>query len=69
MTWRHNSVLSYLVKRINEVKPPTLEVFADLPDHTINGATIPPDIICTEQRPDLVLLDRSNKKIEVLELT
>jgi hypothetical protein len=46
-----------------------MEILADLPDQTINGSTVPPDILCTSQRPDLVFIDRSAKKIVLLELT
>ena len=34
-----------------------------------NGSTIPPDILLTTSRPDLVILNREDKKIFLLELT
>ena len=35
----------------------------------INGGTIPPDVLVTQSRPDLVLLNRTEKTICLLELT
>ena len=67
--WRHDSVLNFLTKSILTGKPESLEVFADLPGLDLNGFTIPPDILPTQQRPDLVILDRNRKTIFVLELT
>ena len=46
-----------------------LEIIADLPSLWLNGGTIPPDILTTSFRPDLVILNRSKKEIELLELT
>ena len=68
-TWRHNSVLHHLTNALKENKTLNLEVLADIPGHDFNGSTIPPDILVTTSRPDLVLLNRSEKKISVLELT
>ena len=47
----------------------SLEILADLPTLWLNGGTIPPDILATSFRPDLVLINRNQKKIELLELT
>ncbi len=69
LTWRHNSILNYLAATLKQHKPENTEILADLPDHSVNGSTVPPDILCTSQRPDLVLLDRQTKKIVLLELT
>ena len=69
LTWRHNSVLNYLTKTILTDKPPNLEIFSDLPGQNLNGATIPPDILPTTSRRDLVILNRQEKKIYLLELT
>ena len=48
---------------------PNLEIIADLPYLWLNGGTIPPDILATSFRPDLVILNRSKQIIELLELT
>ena len=36
---------------------------------SINGATIPQDILPSQQRPDLVILNRKEKLISLIELT
>ena len=41
----------------------------DLPNFWLNGSTIPADILCTSQRPDIVIIDRKKRHIELLELT
>ena len=68
-TWRHNSVLNHFAITIKKIATPNLEILADLPSLWLNGGTIPPDILSTSFRPDLVILNRSEKKIELLELT
>jgi hypothetical protein len=71
-TWRHNSILEHVRTSIVPNKPEHLEVFTDLPGCSINGATIPQDILVVSgqgSKPDLVLLNRKEKKITVLELT
>ena len=67
--FRHDSVLAHLAARIAAHKPETMEVYADLEGWQINGGTIPPDLVATGQRPDIVLLDRQKKTIVLLELT
>ena len=62
-TWRHNSVLSHFAKALKNNAPEGLEVYADLPNFWLNGGTIPPDVLPTGQRPDLVIIDRKERKI------
>ena len=52
-TWRHNSVLSHFSTHLISNIPEGLEIFADLPSFWLNGGTIPADILCTLQRPDM----------------
>ena len=68
-TWRHNSVLNHFAITIKKIPMPNLEILADLPSLWLNGGTIPSDILTTSFRPDLVILNRSQKTIELLELT
>ena len=68
-TWRHNSVLNYMLQEMLKVNLSETTINADLDGFTINGSTIPADILSTGARPDLVLLNRKEKKIEFLELT
>ena len=50
-------------------KADTMSVYADLEGWKINGGTVPGDLVATGQVPDIVLLDRKQKKIVLLELT
>ena len=61
--------MNYIYKTLKENKPDHLEIYADLEDCKINGGTVPPDVTLTGSRPDLVLVDRSNKKVSLIELT
>ena len=67
--WRHNSVLNLMAKLIKAGKSESLEMYADLPDLWLNGGTVPPDILVTSLRPDLVIINREEKKIELMDLT
>ena len=67
--WRHDSVLKHFTVALQEAKPVNIEMFADLPGHWMNGATIPADILCTLERPDVVLVERNLRRIVLLELT
>ena len=60
---------TYLVRSIVASKAGTMSVYADLEGCKINGGTVPGDLVATGQVPDIVLLDRSQKKIVLLELT
>ena len=68
-TWRHNSVLNHIANTIMQNKPSHVEVYSDISGLDINGGTIPPDILVTQLRPDLVILNRQEKIISLLELT
>ena len=67
--WLHNSVLSYIYECIKYPKDYETELHVDLPFTHQGGSTIPIDIIITQQRPDLVLIDRKNKKLTIMELS
>ena len=70
-TFRHDSVLLHLTTVIKRKSKEGIEVFADLPGHQINGGTVSPSLALTEQRPDIVIVDKSNgqQKITIVELT
>ena len=68
-TWRHDSVLSYMKSEMDKGKPDNITIYTDIPGHSINGGTIPADILTTLQRPDIVIIDRSKKQISLFELT
>ena len=69
LKWRHDSVLNHMTNEIIKVKSDDVTIYTDIPGRSINGGTIPADIITTGQRPDIVLINRSEKKIALLELT
>ena len=61
-TWRHNSVLEYIVKALKAKANDNMEIYADLPNHSLNGGTVPADVCTTGQRPDITILERNLKK-------
>ena len=68
--YRHDSILSYLYSIVRKAKEQSnLEIYSDLAGSRVNGVTIPNDIIWTDRKPDLVIIDRSSKKINLVELT
>ena len=70
-TWRHNSVLRIIMDTLKDVSDQSWSLFyCDLAGaKKIAGTTIPPDILPTQQRPDLVLINESSKSIIIIELT
>ena len=66
--WRHDSIINLFASTIKEGKPETLALYADIPKYRINGGTIPADVLCTLERPDIVLLDIKLKKSICLSL-
>ena len=69
LKWRHDSILYHMHSEIIKVKSDETTIFTDIPGKSINGGTIPADIVTTAQRPDIVLINRKEKKIVLLELT
>ena len=64
MTWRHNSVLNYMLTEIKKEAPEGLEVYSDLKGHMTNNTVIPSDILVTTgygSKPDLVILSRQSR--------
>ena len=71
-TWRHDSVLLCIYQNLrNLLSPgPPLSLYVDLPGlraSEVPQATIPPQVIVTSSRPDLVVIQ--DGKIRMLELT
>ena len=54
--WRHNGVLSYLYQELSDKKPESMQIYADLEGAKVSGGTVPPTIVITAQRPDLVTI-------------
>ena len=71
-SWRHDSVLLQISKVVKSLATRGTEVFSDLPDFQINGTTIPADVMVSAgegSKPDLVILNREQKTVALLELT
>ena len=71
-TWRHNSILNHITAAMVQNQPDNLEIYSDLPDYSINGSTIPQDILTVSgsgSKPDLVIINRRDRKIVIMELT
>ncbi len=69
-TWRHDSVLNILFQSLKlKTSNSDIDVFCDLPEQYPGISTIPNDIIITNQKPDIVILDRKNRKVTLVELT
>lgn len=67
-TWQHNHVLSCLHENLLKHQPAHVETFVDLGTED-NSATIPMDILLTNQRPDLSTVNRTTRRITLVELT
>ena len=69
-TWRHDNILHYLYTILKDEDIEDIEVYADLPDKQApGGGTIPSDIVVTAERPDLVIVNKDMKEVQIYELT
>ena len=68
---RHDSILLHIVKQIHASNSqPGKRIIADVKGHTLpDGGTIPPEVVVTGQRPDIVLIDEKSGDFELFELT
>ena len=69
--WRHNGVLAYLYAVMVDCKPPGISIYADIVGAKVNGGTVPPEIIITSQRPNLVIINKNTtpSTVFLVELT
>jgi len=70
-TYRHDAVLSCLMTELQACLP-NVEIFADLEDKRASDsppATIPPAILVSPYRPDIVVYNAELRTISLLELT
>jgi len=66
-TWRHDCIVKYLSSLFDTS---TYQLYADLPNmKTASGGTIPADLIVTTDRPDITVINKSEKTIYIFELT
>jgi hypothetical protein len=74
MTWRHDSVFKHIADCLKSAHESlsTVEVYCDVEGlQDPGGGSIPASVIAQTQRPDLVILDRSNHsrhRISLVEL-
>ena len=64
--WRHDGVLAYLYEILLEHKPEGVKLYADIEGAKVNGGTIPPEIMVTSSRPDLVIVNTPTTPTSVL---
>ena len=55
----------YITECLKENSQDNIEIYSDIPGHNINGSTIPPNILVTSSRLDLVIIDKSNPAIYI----
>ena len=68
--WRHNNLIKIILKGIKpESSLDTVKVYAGIQGETINGGTIPPFVIPTQQKPDICFIDTLKKLVTLFELT
>ncbi len=65
-TWHHNSTLNKITEFVNQVNDSDFIINVDLGE---KPWTIPPDLLVTSDRPDLVVIDNIKKCISILQLT
>ena len=66
-TWRHDSILQYVADSLDDTKY-TFYVNILGRQHS-NGGTVPTDLMITQLRPDITILDKKNKTFSIVELT
>ena len=69
-TWRHNCVLNHLETYIRSLTN-NANIISDLPGRSLSGLTltIPPEVLVTSSRPDLVIHYPEANVIKIIELT
>ena len=62
---------AYLYKLMMESKPVDTKIHADIEGANVNGGRVPPDIVVTPQRPDMVIVKNTTKSptVYLVELT
>ena len=69
-TWRHNSVLSSIIELIQPRLKKGMTLYSDMPRFQApHGGTIPPHILVTALKPDIVVFNDQTKEVIVFELT
>ena len=63
------SYITRCLQRSETYRNGDLSIFADIENCTIGGGTVPPYVIATSQKPDIVLVWSTEKKVILFELT
>lgn len=67
LTWRHDSIVKYLVDYVDKTK---FTVYADIDGKRTNAkGTIPPNVNITSVKPDIVIIKEDELKVFTFELT
>ena len=67
-TWRHNSILLHIKNFLVKDMPENTKIYLDLPGHHKGISTVPVDIVVTNQKPDMVIIDNLGN-VTLMELT
>ena len=70
--WRHNNIIRIIISSLENsqvIESKKAHITADIAGYLVAGGTVPPDVIPTVQKPDIVLNFPSTKKIVLIELT
>ena len=66
-TFRHNNILKYIHTCLDHTK---FKAYVDIDgSQTPAGGTLPPEVLVTNLKPDIVIIDRKSKEVEIFELT
>ena len=66
-TYRHDNIINYIVGKLDKN---VYKVYSDIPGfQTSNGGTIPATMAVTELKPDIVIVNDTDKTVNVFELT
>ena len=69
-TWRHNSVLGSLISLIRPHLKQGMSLFSDMPGYQApHGGTVPPHVLVTALKPDIVIVSSVSQEVIVFELT
>ena len=58
-TWRQDDILHYIGKILSENKKKKIRFYVDIPNLNINSGALPPNIIFSSQKSDIVIIDKS----------
>lgn len=70
--WRHNSIINYILSVLSKseaIVDQSYKLFADIEGWNVNGSTIPQNVLQTNLKPDIVILNETTKHIILVELT